>query len=76
MESFRVMSGLKKKTKYKVRVTPKKVQQKMYYLYRKYGYFYDTVDNTTLYYDFETQRISNEQYYTNKYGISFKPAEG
>ncbi len=75
MEAWRARSGLKRKTKYKVRITPKRIQQAMYHLYRKYGYFYDTVDNTTLYYDSETKRRPNEQYFADKYGIRFESAD-
>lgn len=43
----------------------------MYHLRKKYGYFYETVDKTVLYYDSLTRRVENENYYTEKYGISF-----
>lgn len=74
VEAWRVRSGLKKETKYKVRITPKRVQQAMYHLSKKYNYFYDTVDNQTLYYDSQTKR-TNEQYYIDKYGIRFVQAD-
>mgnify|MGYP006928588624 FL=1 len=74
MEAWRVRSGLKKETKYKVRITPKRVQCAMYHLSRKYDYFYETVDDTTLYYDSRTKR-ANEQYYVDKYGIKFEQAD-
>ena len=51
MESWRVRSGLEQNTKYKVRITPKRIQNAMYHLMQKYGYFYETVDKTELYYD-------------------------
>ena len=41
----------------------------------KYGYFYETVDKTVLYYDSQTIRVKNENYYTEKYGISFIQAD-
>lgn len=71
MESWRVRSGLEQNTKYKVRITPKRIQNAMYHLRQKYGYFYETVDKTELYYDSQTRRVKNENYYTEKYGISF-----
>lgn len=71
MESWRVRSGLEQNTKYKVRITPKRIQNAMYHLRKKYGYFYETVDKTVLYYDSLTRRVENENYYTEKYGISF-----
>ena len=71
MESWRVRSGLEQNTKYKVRITPKRIQNAMYHLMKKYGYFYETVDKTELYYDLQTRRVKNENYYTEKYGISF-----
>ena len=71
MESWRVRSGLEQNTKYKVRITPKRIQNAMYHLMQKYGYFYETVDKTELYYDSQTRRVKNENYYTEKYGISF-----
>lgn len=75
MESWRVRSGLRQETKYKVRITPKKVQYAMYHLFKKYNYFYDTVDSHTLYYDSQTKRSSNEQYYIDKYGLKFEQAD-
>lgn len=62
-------------TKYKVRITPKRIQNAMYHLRQKYGYFYETVDKTVLYYDSQTRRVKNENYYTEKYGISFIQAD-
>lgn len=75
MESWRVRSGLEQNTKYKVRITPKRIQNAMYHLRQKYGYFYETVDKTVLYYDSQTIRVKNENYYTEKYGISFIQAD-
>ena len=45
------------------------------HLRQKYGYFYETVDKTELYYDSQTIRVKNENYYTEKYGISFIQAD-
>lgn len=74
MEAWRVRSGQKQETKYKVRIAPKKVQQAMFYLARKYNYFYDTVDDMTMYYDVQTKR-TDEQHYVDKYGIKFCQAD-
>ena len=74
MEAWRVRSGIKKQTKFKVRITPKKIQRAMYHLSRKYNYFYDTVDDATLYFDSQTNR-TKEQYYIDKYGIKFAQAD-
>ena len=74
MESWRVRSGIKKETKYKVRITPVRVQQAIFHLSRKYNYFYDTVDDATLYYDSQTRR-TKEQYYIDKYHLKFVQAD-
>lgn len=57
------------------KLTPKRIQNAMYHLRQKYGYFYETVDKTVLYYDSQTRRVKNENYYTEKYGISFIQAD-
>ena len=45
------------------------------HLRQKYCYFYETVDKTVLFYDSQTRRVKNENYYTEKYGISFIQAD-
>ena len=75
IESWRVRSGMRKETKYKVCITPKKVQQAMFHLARKHNYFYDTVDDAIMYYDSQTRRTKREQYFVNKYGIRFEQAD-
>jgi len=74
IEEWRVKSGLPQQTKFKIKIIPKRVYQAMWHLKSKYDYFFDT-DSTTLYYDSQTNRRPNEQYYINKYGIKFERAD-
>ena len=75
MESWRVRSGLGQNTKYKVRITPKRIQNAMYHLRKKYGYFYETVDKTELYYYSQTRRVKNEYFYSYIFVFSFIQAD-
>lgn len=74
MDEWRVMSGLPQQTKFKIKVIPKRVYQAMWSLSDKYNYFFET-DSATLYYDSQTRRRPNEQYYIDKYGIKFEQAD-
>lgn len=74
MDGWRVMSGLPQQTRFKIKVIPKRVYQTMWTLSNKYNYFFET-DSATLYYDSQTKRRPNEQYYIDKYGIKFERAD-
>lgn len=71
-ESYRVAIGMKQKTKYHVRTVPIKTEHAMALLRRDYNYFYDTVDDMTMYYDSETKRNPREQYFIDKYHLRFE----
>ena len=75
MDSWRVRSGLGHNTKYKVRITPKRIQNAMYHLRQKYGYLYETVDTTVSSHASQTRRVQSQNYYTEKDGISFIQAD-
>lgn len=74
MEEWRVMSGLPQQTKFKVKVIPNRVYKAMWHLKDKYNYFFEA-DSATLFYDSQTKRRPNEQYYVSKYGIRFEQAD-
>ena len=74
MEELRVMSGLPQRTKFKIRMIPVKVYNVMWTLRKKYNYFFKT-DSATLYYDSQTNRNPNEQYYIDRYGIKFEQVD-
>lgn len=71
LEEWRVMSGMPQQTKFKVKVLPRKVYAAMWNLSNKYNYFFER-DKAVLYYDSQTDRRINEQYYIDKYGIKFE----
>lgn len=74
-ERFRVMSGMKQKTKYRYNIVPQKNLRVIANLRHRYKYFrdMDVADGYTLFYDEQTQRC-REEYYTKKYGLKFKQA--
>ena len=74
MERFRVMSGEKQQTKRRISRLPSKTYGRTFYLRSKYNYFSDGTGKhpDVLYYDSETRRAPNEEYFTRKYGIKFK----
>ena len=74
MEEWRVLSGLPQQTKFKVKVIPERIYKAMWTLSKKYNYFFDR-DSAILYYDSQTKRRPNEQYYVDKYGIKFEQAD-
>ena len=74
IDEWRVMSGLPQRTKFKVRTIPRKVYAAMWNLQHKYNYFFEP-GTSTLYYDSQTDRRPNEQYYIDKYGIKFEQAD-
>lgn len=75
MERLRALSGMKQESRYKVSVLPAKIRRVIYNLAKRYGYLYAD-DSTMLWYDGQTSRNPREQYYANRYGIRFVPAEG
>ena len=73
MEKWRLMSGLQKKTKLRFRSVPLRVYQALYHLKHKYNYF--SLDEAyVLFYDTQTRRCNDEQYYSIRYGIKFVEA--
>lgn len=74
-ETFRVISGIPQRTKFHIRVVPIKTSRAMQLLRREYNYFYDTLDEMTLYYDSETRRNPREQYFIDKYHLKFEQAD-
>lgn len=74
VDEWRVMSGLPQRTKFKIKLIPDKVYKTMWHLQKKYNYFFEP-GRATLYYDSQTDRRPNEQYYIDKYGIKFEQAD-
>lgn len=88
MERFRMLHGLPRQTKLILSDVPKKVRYAMGALVVKYHYFRDRRYPYTLFYDSETERLSEtplrikchndmhcEQYYVERYGITFMKAD-
>ena len=74
-ESYRASVGLKQRTKRHMRIVPRRTIKVMCRLRSVYNYFYDTVDDMTLFYDSETRRHKNEKYFADKYHLEFKQAD-
>lgn len=74
MEEIRFMSGMKQKTRLRIKVLPDKVYNALWNLEKKYNYFFET-NAAVAYYDSLTNRNPNEAYYTKKYGIRFVEAD-
>lgn len=74
-EIVRVMSGMKRETRMKLRLAPKKMWLAMNRLIRRYRYFRVESEPYTLYYDSMTTRHKMERRFTERYGISFLPYE-
>lgn len=74
MERFRVMSGYKQKTGYKIRTEPKFYSSARSYLVTKRGYILSENDNRLFYYDDKTNR-SKEDLYIRKYKFKFMKYE-
>ncbi len=81
-EVRRVLQGLPQRTKMKVRTRPLKMICAINNLRIRYGYVPDPDDNETLLYDENTRRrlkgapdlyFADEEHYTKKYHIKFKP---
>ena len=66
---------MKQKTKFKIKVMPNKIYRVMWYLQKKYNYFFEN-DNSVVYFDSVTTRAKNEKYFIEKYGIRFEEADG
>lgn len=71
LERTRVIYGMKQKTKHHVSLVPRRVTQAMYNLRVRRKYFYSDFNSLTLYYDSQTDRSIDEQYYENRYGLKF-----
>lgn len=74
LERTRVIYGMKQKTKHHVSLVPRRVTQAMYNLRVRRKYFYSDFNSLTLYYDSQTDRSIDEQYYENRYGLKFVEA--
>ena len=74
LERTRVIYGLKQKTKHTIALVPRKIKQTIYRLCAERKYFYIDSDSLTLYYDSQTDRSIDEQYYENRYGLKFVEA--
>ena len=75
MDDWRALGGMKQKTKFKIKVVPNKTYRVMWYLSKKYNYFFEN-DKTTVYFDSMTARTKNEKYFIEKYGIRFEEVDG
>lgn len=74
LERTRVIYGMKQKTKHHISLVPRRVAQAMYNLRVRRKYFYSDFNSLTLYYDSQTDRSIDEQYYENRYGLKFVEA--
>ena len=66
--------GMKQKTKHHISLVPRRITQVMYNLRVRQKYFYTDSNSLTLYYDSQTDRSIDEQYYINRYGLKFVEA--
>lgn len=75
MEQFRIINGVKPKTKRKFKSASHRSLCARNYLRRKYNYFYDKDygELLTLFYDSDTKRLpeERERHYSEKYHIKF-----
>ena len=74
LERTRLIYGMKQKTKHHVSLVPRRIRQVMYNLRVRRKYFYTDSNSLTLYYDSQTDRSIDEQYYINRYGLKFVEA--
>lgn len=74
MEHMRVMSGMPRRTRKRVRTAPKRVYWARYFLICRNGYV-RTDDMLVLLYDSGTKRSRLEERYTRRLGIRFLPAD-
>ena len=74
LERTRLIYGMKQKTKHHVSLVPRRITQVMYNLRVRRKYFYTDSNSLTLYYDSQTDRSIDEQYYINRYGLKFVEA--
>lgn len=75
MDEIRFMSGMPQKTKFRMKVYPKKTYTAMYYLCRTYGYEFSDSDYFELIRPepYNKERFAKvEEYHSNKYKIKFK----
>lgn len=71
-ETRLILMGKAQKTKLRILRIPHKTSKAMSRLKGKCNYFCEDNNDMVLYYDSETNRTENEQYYTIKYGIKFE----
>lgn len=74
LERTRLIYGMKQKTKHHISLVPRRITQVMYNLRVRHKYFYADSNSLTLYYDSQTDRSIDEQYYIDKYGFKFVEA--
>lgn len=74
MEQWRVLSGMKQKTGFRIKVIPNNTYRVMWYLANKYDYFFER-GRAVLYYDSQTRRARNEGYFIDKYHLRFEQAD-
>ena len=74
LERTRLIYGMKQKTKHHISLVPRRITQVMYNLRVRRKYFYTDSTSLTLYYDSQTDRSIDEQYYINRYGLKFVEA--
>lgn len=74
MDEWRVMGGMKQKTKFRISVIPQRICRVLWYLGKRYNYFYES-NMAVAYFDSQTTRAKNEDYFTKKYGIRFERAD-
>lgn len=74
LERTRLIYGMKQKTKHHISLVPRRIIQVMYNLRVRRKYFYTDSNSLTLYYDSQTDRSIDEQYYINRYGLKFVEA--
>lgn len=74
MDEFRILGGEVQKTNFKFRKRPIRIMRAISHLIHKYNYFRDEEVGGlyTLFYDGDTKRTKNEEYFNVKYGIDFK----
>ena len=74
LERILLIYCMKQKTKHHISLVPRRITQVMYNLRVRRKYFYTDTNSLTLYYDSQTDRSIDEQYYINRYGLKFVEA--
>lgn len=75
LEYMRLWEGRARRTRVHLAELPRRVYLAKHNLVKKYNYFGVHYDPYLLCYDGDTRRVANEDYYMQRYGLRFAPAD-